>query len=268
MIPLLLMIGVAGVLYSVGQTFGKPKTETKTSGVVFQTQQVERFKKANPYLYALLVKLKRGDEPDEWLINEAMAEAYDKGNWGLVAKLHRKFGDLAMDEGDEEDGGDEESDDDNEGPERPTDDDGPVEIVVGKNSPFDGVPNDAWDRFVSNLETQKPDYEGPKHVGRYHHSRERLSQLGINDVSTADKQYDALVKDLTDSREKSNDLIADWECKSIALAGNENLITLSGILAVVKSAGLDNARSWFERPEDRTKFPKTTEMFLKANGVF
>lgn len=262
---------------------------TVSKGVVSQTQrlsQAERFKRQRPYLYALLVTVKRGLQPDPWLINEAMAEAYDRGNWKLVANLHRRYG--ALDRGEDypeeqpEEGGeegeenepidqwgeDEAIDSSETGQDENESGDMPTDIVIGKNSPFEGVPNDAWDRFVSSLETEKPDYEGPKHVGRYHHSKERLSQLKIDDVSTPEKQYDALVKDLADSREKSGALIREFELTPIQIDGGEQIATLSGILAVVKSAGLDHARSWFTNPEDRKKFPKTSEMFIKANGAF
>jgi hypothetical protein len=219
-----------------------------------------------------------------------MCEAYDQGNWKMVARLHRRYGALSLQSDEREEPEDEEQPEDGEegeenepidqwhedeaidssetGQDENESGDMPTDIVIGKNSPFEGVPNDAWDRFVSSLETQPSDYQGPKHIGRFQHSRERLSQLNIDDVSTAEKQYDALVKDLSDSREKSGALIKEFELKPIQINGDEQVATLSGILAVVKSAGLDHARSWFTNPDDRKKFPKTSEMFLKANGVF
>lgn len=269
MIPLL-VIGFVGGL--VGLSFltrsGKSMIETK-SGAVFQTQA--RPALARPALTRLLNILRLGREPDRWAIDDALVEAYDLGDWKTFSKIRLRFDD----EGDEDveiEEPDEDQPDEGEEqePNEPPDGTGPegAEIVIGRNSPFDGVPNDAWDRFVASLETQKEDYRGPKHVGKYHHSRERLAQLKIDDVSDGEKQYQALVSDLVDAREKSQALIREFEFQPIALESGEQVATLSGILAVIKSAGMEHARSWFVNPEDRKKFPKTTEMFTKANGAF
>lgn len=203
-----------------------------------------------------------------WLIDAAMADAYDAGDWRTLATLHRAFGQPDEPEPERE----------VEEPEAKPDEDltideaekmmEPPETVIGKVSPIEGVPNEAWTRFVGSLETEAPDYAGPKHVGRYHHSRERLAQLGINEVATPEAQYDALVKDLTDAHERAGELIRDVQFVPLTVNGQETIPTLSGILAVLKSAGIDRARSWFTNPEDRSKFPKTSEMYSRANGAF
>lgn len=270
-IPVMLILG--GIIGLSMMTRGSPavgKSGEQIRGV-FQTQ-------ARPALKRLLTILRLRREPDEWVIDEAMAEAYDLGDWKTLAKLHRRFSDDGermeeIDESDEDGEGDQPNEDGEQEENEPPDDGEPsgpegAEIVIGRNSPFDGVPNDAWDRFVASLETQKEDYKGPKHVGRYHHSRERLAQLKIDDVSDGEKQYQALVSDLVDAREKSQALIREFEFQPITLETGEQVATLSGILAVIKSAGMEHARSWFVNPDDRKKFPKTTEMFSKANGAF
>ena len=263
-LPILLFVGSL-----VGLSFftrsGKGIVDTRASGrAMFQTQP-------RPALNRLLNILRLGREPDSWAVDDALVEAYDLGDWKTFSKIRLRFGD----EGDEDVQIDDEEEQPNEGEEQepnepPDDAPGPegAEIVIGRNSPFDGVPNDAWDRFVSSLETQKEDYQGPKHVGKYHHSRERLAQLKIDDVGDGEKQYQALVSDLVDAREKSQALIREFEFQPIKLESGEQVATLSGILAVIKSAGMEHARSWFVNPEDRKKFPKTTEMFSKANGAF
>ena len=261
MLPVLLLFGGLIGLGLIAR--GRPLVDTR-SGAVFQTQ----VKPPRPGLTRLLTVLRRGYEPADWIIDDAMAEAYDLGDWKMVSKLHHRF--YAEIQEENEDVPDED-DQPNESGERegnePPDDAG-AEIVIGRNSPFDGVPNDAWDRFVASLETQKEDYQGPKHVGKYHHSRERLAQLKIEDVSDGEKQYQALVSDLVDARDRSQALIREFEFHPITLESGECVVTLSGILAVIKSAGMEHARSWFVNPEDRKKFPKTTEMFTKANGAF
>jgi hypothetical protein len=267
-IPVLIFFGglVGLSLLSGGATVRNKSGQIVSGRDVFQTQR--------PALKRLLDILRLRREPSNWAIDDAMAEAYDVGDWKMVAKLHHRFyHDIETDEiGEIDDDQDEQPNEGEEREENDPPDDAPTDVtagtVIGRSSPFDGVPNESWDRFVSSLETQKEDYQGPKHVGRFHHSKERLSQLKIADVSTGEKQYEALVTDLVDAREKSQALIREFEFQPIALESGEHVITLSGLLAVIKSAGMEHARSWFVNPEDRKKFPKTTEMFSKANGAF
>lgn len=266
LLPLLLLGGIAmfAALTRNGQG--------TVSGGVFKTQgpSVAEFRRDRPYLYSVLVQLKKGHRPDISLVRNAMDEAYECGDETTLIKIARKFQrDLRYHNAQLEaqpDEGEEEPENENEPPDHEPDD-----ITVGKvnaSCPFDGIPEEAWTSFVASLETEKPDYETPKHVGRFHHSRERLAQLEIKDVSTAEKQYEALVADLKDLREKGSDLITEYEFQPISVGDSEQVVTLSGMLALIKSAGVENARSWLENPEDRKKFPKTSEMFLKANGAF
>lgn len=266
LLPLLFVGGIVALRFAI-----KPSIQTRTIAGARTVSQTQR-----PYLARLISDLRRGREPQEWMIEEAMVEAYDLGDWKMVAKLNRRF--FTEDEGDYEDEieeSDQPDDEEEQEPNEPPDDTEIVEAIGGASisasvgsSPFDGVPDDAWDRFVASMETQSADYQGPKHVGRFHHSKERLAQLKIDDVSTPEKQYEALVTDLSDAKEQSRSLITEFEFQPIALEDGEKTITLSGILAVIKSAGMDHARSWFVNSGDRKKFPKTTEMFSKANGVF
>lgn len=253
--PFVLVLGLAIVAVNLTKRTGSPVVqETQTSGVVFQTQE------APNRVHRLMLTLQSGLEPTRWMIDEAIREAYEMGDWGLVRKLCRTFPRT------EENSLPSETADT---PETPTDKKETV-VVIGKNSPFEGVPNDAWNQFVSKLETQKEDFKSDRHIGRYYHSIDRLSQLGFSpdDFSSADKQYDALVADLCDSKEKAKDLVHNYLCHPINVNGSDQVITLSGLLGLLKAAGPQNARSWIENAEDRTKFPRTTEMFLQTNGVF
>lgn len=280
MLPLLFV----GALFAVHVILRPATVPTvkEITGAVFETQR-----RGRPCLERLAEILRSGYEPEMWVVDEAVTEAYDRGDYRTVIKLHDRFycpESLEEGEGDEMEGGEVESPESTESPpvqgeseEQPLTDQDFIEAaenadrsdtVIGRVSPFKGVPDESWDRFVDSLATQEETYQGPKHIGRFHHSRERLSQLKIDDVSTADKQYEALVADLKDAREKSNSLINEFEFRSISIDGVDHTITLSGLLAVIKSAGMENARSWFVNQSDRTKFPKTTEIFSKANGAF
>lgn len=268
-----------------------------------------RLAKKSPNLFKLMAKLKRGEAIDPWLVNSAMREAYDRGDIKTVAKLHHKFGTLKvrqiadeseLDESEDEAEAEEPDEDEAEAEAEEVDgengrdhdheadgeympdgdpDDG-TNIVVGKESitvegeeesPLEGISSGMWEEFVSRMETQAPTFAGPNHVGRFHQSKMRLRQLGIDDVAIVGdsaKQLDAFTRDIEDLRERGEPLIRAWECRPIKIGEGEQVATLSGILAVLKSAGIEKARSWFESETDRAKFAKTTEMFTKANGAF
>tara|TARA_R100001244_G_scaffold132394_1_gene108866 strand:- start:12812 stop:13249 length:438 start_codon:yes stop_codon:yes gene_type:complete len=51
------------------------------------------------------------------------------------------------------------------------------------------------------------------------------------------------------------------------LIGGEPL-TMSGLLGLVSQAGVKGARSWLNRPDERSRFPFTTKIFIKTNGIF
>lgn len=251
MIPIIIVFGLVSVL--AGSRLGsKTKTKAISSGNMSETYSPRPSKDSAPHIAALAVLLKRGDDPPEWLINEAMCEAYDRGNYKLVKEIRDLFAD---DEDDEDDGS------------KPEDE--PQTLTVsGKSSPIDGVPNERWEEFVSRLSTDDPAFSTDKHVGRYHHSRDRLAQLGIDKIDTEDDQYQALVTDLEDARNQCSRLIADHLAQCVMIDGNEVVITQSGLLGLLKAAGVKHARSWLEHPDDRSKFPQTTKIFLATNGVF
>ncbi len=45
-------------------------------------------------------------------------------------------------------------------------------------------------------------------------------------------------------------------------------VTLSGLLALVYSAGIRGAKKWLASEDDRSKHPNTTLNFGKSNGIF
>lgn len=137
-----------------------------------------------------------------------------------------------------------------------------------KESPIENIPSDAWADFVSKLRSQKPDFKTDRHIGCYEHSRQRLKQLGIADPTTEDAQYDALAKDIADHYESSKPLIDEFSGDAVTLEGKEHPITMSGILALLKSGGAKGAEQWLRQPDNRSKYPRQSELFLRANGCF
>jgi hypothetical protein len=45
-------------------------------------------------------------------------------------------------------------------------------------------------------------------------------------------------------------------------------LTMSGLLGLASQAGIKGAKSWLEKPQERERFPHTTQTFLETNGIF
>ena len=45
-------------------------------------------------------------------------------------------------------------------------------------------------------------------------------------------------------------------------------LTMSGLIGLVSQAGIKGAKSWIGNPEERARFPHTTEIFIKTNDIF
>lgn len=244
-IPILALIGL--IAFGVHRQHGE-----KTASDV-QARTSGSLPDMPPNLQRLTYALSAGMEPDRWIVDGAIAEAYSAGQWGLVAKLSKRFPrDLQQKPPAQEAQAD------------------TVGVCVGKNSPFDGVTNDAWGKFVSALATEKDEYKTDKHVGRYHHSRARLGQLGIDPdgITTEQAAYEALDRDLQELNRSCKALLDRYICHPVNVRGQDCMMTMSGILGLLKSAGPEAARSWIENPRDRDQYPMTTQMFLATNGMF
>lgn len=199
-----------------------------------------------------------------YLVNDAMAEAFRIGDIAVIDAL---TGPIALQA---------QSPD----PEPSSTETGSTSLVIGRNSPIDGVSNEEWESFIDKLKTQTADYSTDKHIGAYHHHKERLQQLGIDPASLTDEesQYHAMAKDIAAYRSTQRALIDDFGGELIDLPGNSSssnadgsnthCVTMSGILGVMKAAGPKNARAWFKNPADRASHPHTTETFLRTNGLF
>jgi hypothetical protein len=45
-------------------------------------------------------------------------------------------------------------------------------------------------------------------------------------------------------------------------------LTMSGLLGLVSQAGIKGAKGWLDKPQERERFPHTTQTFLETNGIF
>lgn len=251
----LMLLGLWGFLHVVmnerRSMAGLPSI-TKTSGKALSPP---------PSALSRVASLARAKRPiPTHLLNDALHEAYEKGDWAVIDALTRRL-EAAP-------------------PPTVTAGEDTTSIVIGRNSPIDGVSNEEWESFISKLKTQTADYSTDKHIGAYHHHRERLSQLGINpdDLKDEEAQYQALAKDIASYSSAEKRLIGDFGGELIELPGTKSAtnadgssvhcVTTSGILGVLKAAGPKNARAWFKSAKDREDHPKTTAAFLATNGLF
>ncbi len=147
--------------------------------------------------------------------------------------------------------------------------------AMAPGSPIPGIGDGAWRDFVLRLERESPQFASSKHVGQYRQRRERLVDLGINPAvieNSSEAQRQALDADLADAHRHgvASELFAQHLGRAITLPNVEGhtTITLSGVLGVIQYAGLEGAAGWLEHPNDRKRFPHTTQAFLHTNGVF
>lgn len=147
-------------------------------------------------------------------------------------------------------------------------------LAMAPGSPLAVVPDDAWRAFVMRLERESPTFTSSRHVGQYRQRRERLAELGIDPRAihgSAAAQRTALDADLADAhRHAAAGGLLDYLRRTIVVPGHDGptTITLSGLLGVIQCAGLDGAVSWLEKPNDRKRYPHTTQAYLNTNGVF
>lgn len=148
-----------------------------------------------------------------------------------------------------------------------------------QRSPIRGVDAARWSAFVSSLvrDDASPSFVSQRHVGQFRHRVDRLSELGIDPeslIGSSEAQIVALERDLADAfkHAERGGLVREYVASSVHVPTGDTFeayeVTLSGVLGVIQAAGLEGACEWFERPGDRKRFPHTTQVFLRTNGVF
>lgn len=160
-------------------------------------------------------------------------------------------------------------------------------------SPFPKVSNEAWTAYVHGLRGRDPKAITPAYyLGLFGFGMRRLVDLGLakNPVQVekngrkvwdatwipsltpgpekfladADLQYQTFIKSTTaDAR-----AIGTQMPKALGSEIGGVKATLSGLLAVAKQAGIAGLKSWATDEETRKKYPNTSAVFAKMNGIF
>ncbi len=174
----------------------------------------------------------------------------------------------------------------------------PPTKVGGTNatSPFPEASQEQWLSFVRCVKGDKEpgDITDNGQMGMFGANARRLGELGImsdvrqitideNDkpiymgifkppiesleqyLSKPRLQYKVFVTDMKDYQRK----ITTGQLSSfIGSQADDKTVSLSGLLGLVKQAGLKGAKSWLTNPKDHSRFPHTTAMFNCTNGLF
>jgi hypothetical protein len=157
--------------------------------------------------------------------------------------------------------------------------------------PFAGVTAEAWNRYVRLMATAKPDTVSPSNqLGLFQIGFPRLADLGyVENLHKGQKdgravwiadfrppaslaafladpvtQYVAFVETTKVDRQAVIKRHADAIGKTVA----GTAATLSGLLAVAYNAGLVGLDRWLSSPDARSKTPRTTAAYQRANGLF
>lgn len=168
-----------------------------------------------------------------------------------------------------------------------------TDLPSSYTSPFDNVPSDAWSTWVLALRGSNPKLITPAYyLGLWGMGMPRLVDLKLATnprqetyngrkvwkadwvaalqpgpdkfLGDVDLQYKVFVKAVNDDFAAIKKEIPDWATKQV----DGQTVTPSGLLAVAHRAGFGNLKKWLADRAEQTKFPKTTELFHKLNGIF
>ncbi len=215
--------------------------------------------------------LARGQQPPPQLAQWACAEAEALGRYDVAAALHQRFVAPFMFPPPVP-----ATPENPAGGSSPSSSPASVSPAPVATSPIKGLEDSAWQALTAKLSRGETTFASQKRVGRYHQSRTRLRDLGLDPdalVGNPAAQDSALAADLVDGfqRARGKGLLAAIG-QPIDVPGGDpaapSAVSLSGLLGVLSVAGVDGLAGWLSSPEDRQRFPYTTNLFLQTNGMF
>jgi hypothetical protein len=244
------------------------KTVVETSGEAYRPAV-----DLTPHLTEFSFLIKKGHRPSQWLITEAVAEAWEVGKWELARTIAKNYpSDITIERRKKK-----------LEPKKET----PVKVAAEieeeaevpkqlsfstekATSPVSGINDDDWRMFVQASSYELPEFTSNNSLGMFRQNKKRLEKLGISVEKVKDpiEQYNAFEQEVVSLISEGNDLIKQSVAMPIEINGESMPITLSGLIAVMRIAGTSNAAKWLDSQEERKKFPNTTEAFKRANGCF
>jgi hypothetical protein len=159
-------------------------------------------------------------------------------------------------------------------------------------SPFSTISAYRWTKFVRTMAHEQSERKNhPSQLGIFLFSVPRLAELGIvtnpqklekdgHKVWTAEwkkplteelflSRPNVQYKVFVQSVKQLFPILSGEKFSSFMGRGAEGKkVTLSGMVALAHRAGVKGAYGWLSRPEQRSKFPHTTQAFLSSTGVF
>ena len=139
----------------------------------------------------------------------------------------------------------------------------PVSGESSNPAPLPGVSPEQWGSFVRCMKGRG----GEKGLGMFKMNPARLKKLGVKSFPKDTKgQYELFAHDMREQAKAV--LVSPYLRNAVGQEVGGTVISLSGVLALMKQAGPKGAVSWLKKPKDRKKFPNTTEAFNASNGIF
>lgn len=275
MIPIIVLAVAAA---SLGFLIGRPSQPRLKRGYPVKKDQ-PRLKRGEmsiagerPMLDLFRRNVNVGVQPDPWLVNEAIVESLHYGDTTTAGFLSEMFCEapVSQDENPPAESvvvSDSASAEKGDAPAASS----PSSEPRSFSSPIKGVPDLDWGSFVESMRVADPSFADEKYVGSFHLNRKRLGQLGIAPEALADNeqaQIEAFTADVMDHFEKHKNKIAPYIALPIKIDGSDHVVSLSGMLGLLKAAGPKNAVEWIQNEESRDRFPYTKQLFLKCNQQF
>jgi hypothetical protein len=124
-------------------------------------------------------------------------------------------------------------------------------------SPLPGVPFLPWIRFATVMKN----VGSPKYLGIWRLDPRRLDIAPEDFPDDPREQYRLFASCVRAMYEQIR------ASKLMRWLGKEGT-TMSGLIALVKQAGIKGAASWLAHKDERSRFPNTTDAYRRANGIF
>lgn len=224
------------------------------------------------HLTEFTVLIRKGHKPSDWLVIQAVEEAYSKGDWKLAQAISEHYS-RQIPETRKEVEVKKETKAPAELPKESAEEKEVKQLDFNPSnatSPVQGILNEDWRMFVEVSKIESPDFNKNNTIGMFRQNKRRLQKLGIDpsNVKTPVDQYAAFEAECVQLLSEGNNLIKQSVAMPIEIDGENMPITLSGLLSVMHHAGVENAAKWLDSGEERKKFPNTTEAFKRSNGCF